>query len=79
MKNLCISCQYQRAVSEEDAKVEGHGFWCSNSQSPIFLARLKDGDGCDQFQERGKKAPLLMRAKVKVMGLVNKFLRGRTK
>lgn len=61
MKRICKDCQYYREKS-----------WCSNSKSPSFRYGNRDypfvevfmmADGtCDQFTERGKKAPIVLRA-----------------
>lgn len=58
-----------------DQDIPGEGNWCSNSQSPRFRTRVKDGDGCEKFTQRGKKAPIGLRLKVKSLEFVNKKLR----
>lgn len=49
MKKICLHCQYSRAAGMLDQDIPGDGNWCSNSQSPRFRTRVKDGDGCEKF------------------------------
>lgn len=75
MKPMCKHCQYFRQPGQLDAGIAGEGNWCSNSKSPHFRTRVAKQDGCTAFAARGKKAPLLMRWKVKVLQFVRKVLR----
>lgn len=77
MKQICKNCQFQRKQGEMDAAVPGKGYWCSNSQSKLFMHRVVHENTCEKFAERWKKAGLFLRAKVKGLGLVNKVLKGR--
>ena len=75
MKKICKNCQYYRAQGELDQDIPGEGNWCSNSKSPRIRTRVKDGDGCDGFSQRGKKAGIGLRLKVKGLEFVNRKLR----
>jgi len=57
-----------------DAEISGEGEWCSNSKSINFRRRVKNVDWCDIFQERGKKALLSMRLKMKLLSLANRTM-----
>ena len=62
-KRICKNCQYYRAER-----------WCSNTKSPHFhflktyCIQLGEKSTCSAFTQRGKKAPLWMRATNKVLG-----------
>jgi len=75
MKKICLNCQYQREAGQMDTEIPGAGQWCSNSQSPRFRTRVKDDDSCDKFTQRGKKAGIGLRLKVKGLGVVNKWMK----
>ena len=59
-ERICKNCQYYRDNS-----------WCSNSKGPLFFAlregKLSANQTCKEFTQRGKKAPLWMRATNKVL------------
>lgn len=67
MKKTCASCQYFR----EDR-------WCSNSKSANFRFAaavqqfVQPGDRCAEFVKRGKKAPVLLRMKIKVVNFLRR-------
>ena len=75
MKKICGNCQYQRENGWADAGVPGEGTWCSNSQSPLFRARVGPTDGCEKFTPRGKKAGIGMRLKIKGVRIANRWLK----
>lgn len=75
MKKSCAVCLYCREPGAGDELIAGHGTWCSNSKSPLFLRRVVSENVCDGFQARGKKAGLGMRLKVKGMSFVNRWMR----
>ena len=66
-KKVCKDCQYWREHSAISVDIAGTGNWCSNSQSPKYRMRAAEGETCAKFSERGKKAPLWMRALKKVV------------
>lgn len=80
MKKICNNCQYFRDEKAKTFPMTGD-YWCSNSKSDKFRFKmtligdpdvshiyLQPTDTCDQFSLRGKKAPLWMRAMIKIVG-----------
>ena len=59
MKKICKNCQYYREAHFIPNMTD---FWCSNSKSPKVREHVKEDDTCPEFYQRGKKAPLWMRA-----------------
>ena len=81
VSKTCSTCQYWRAIVKVDANdpertihlsVDSGQLWCSNSKSPNF--RFKDTpfeqfvmaeNTCEEWAQRGKKAPILQRIMTK--------------
>lgn len=68
MKKTCASCQYFRESR-----------WCSNSKSEHFRFASADpqfvqaSDSCAVFVKRYKKAPILLRMKIKVVNFLRRL------
>ena len=64
---VCANCQYMRPANMLPAFPNGE--WCSNSKSSQSLKYVYSpkANTCNQFVEKGKKAPLWMRLLNKVM------------
>jgi len=70
-KKICNSCQYCRSHGWMDTGIPGIGEWCSNSKSPKFSTRVLALETCDEYYQRGKKAPLALRVVNKLLSRMN--------
>jgi hypothetical protein len=68
---FCPNCQYSCEPGPLDTDIPGGGNWCSNSESPLWRTRVGEGDTCERFIKRGKKAPFKLRAAVMTMWVIN--------
>ena len=88
--NTCSTCQYWRSIHIVDASaiadpktvpVKDLQLWCSNSKSPNFryksetFERFVIGENtCEEWAERGKKAPILQRIMIKLYSFIRGLL-----
>jgi hypothetical protein len=73
-QKTCFNCQYYREPGSFKALGPGQGNWCSNSSSSKFMTRMKAAGSCSCYAMRGKKAPLRIKAAVKGMSAVNRWM-----
>ena len=66
-KNNCANCVYNRNYLLSTGEPVDN--WCSNSKSARFLKIIDEWGVCDEFAQKGRKAPLWMR-------ILNKILKG---